>query len=230
MSRLHTETFPCAKCAQPLSMGIVASINADRRPDLRGVVLDDSYQRGRCEACGTAFRAEPELTYLDGRRKQWILVQPARLLAQWPALEQNARDAFETAYGEQAPDDARELGEGMRARVTFGWAGFREKLLCAEHGLDDIALELLKFALLRSMDDVPLADDHALRLVAVRADELQLVWCLASGDLGIETIPVPRAVYDEIAADREGVWQPLRAELSAGPFVDMDRILAMAED
>ncbi|MEP6739031.1 MAG: CpXC domain-containing protein [Caldimonas sp.] len=225
MSRIHTESFPCNHCGKPLEMGIVASINADRRPDLREGVLDGTFQRGKCAACGNAFRAEPELTYLDVARRQWILVQPARQLGQWNELEAMARSGFANAYGEEAPEGARRIGAGMSARIAFGWAAFREKLLAAEHKLDDVTLELLKFAVLRGLEDAPVGDDIELRLSKVAATELELVWCSASGELAIESMTVPRGLYDEIAADPEGEWAPLRAEVSAGPFVDMNRLL-----
>ena len=132
-------------------------------------MLDDSFQRGRCEACGTKYRTEPDLTYLDAARKLWVLVEPARQLEAWPTLEGMARDAFGRAYGPEASPSARRLGQGMRSRIAFGWPGFREKLLCAEHGLDDATLDLLKFTLMRMLDDRPLADDAELHLSPSRA-------------------------------------------------------------
>jgi len=223
MSRLFSQTFACTGCGVSLEMGIVASINADRRPDLRDAVLDDSYQRGRCEACGKDFRVEPDLTYLDAGRRQWILVRPAQHLDEWAATESLAQVAFDRAHGDEAPPDARE--PGLAPRLAFGWAAFREKLLCAEHGLDDVTLELLKLAVMRAADDMPLADDVELRLTGASADRLDLSWGLSGGDLSIETLDVPRALYDEIARDGSGAWAALRLELAAGAFVDVNRVL-----
>lgn len=230
MSRLHSETFACAHCGAPLEMGIVASINADRRPDLRQAVLDDSYQRGRCESCGKGFRLDPDLTYLDAGRGQWLLVRPAEHLDEWPLTEALARQAFERGHGADAPPAAREMAAGMQPRLAFGWAAFREKLLCGEHGLDDVALELTKLAVMRTVEDMPLADDIELRLTAVTADELELNWTMAGGDLAVEKIAVPREVYDEIAADEGPGWAEARAELSDAAFVDVNRILVPAPE
>jgi hypothetical protein len=230
MSRLHSQTFPCSHCGATLEMGIVASINADRRPDLRQAVLDDSYQRGTCEACGKGFRLDPDLTYLDAERGQWLLVRPAEHLDEWPLTEALAQQAFDRGYGEGAPPDAREIGAGTQPRLAFGWAAFREKLLCTEHGLDDVALELTKLAVMRAVEDMPLADSIELRLTAATADELELTWGLSGGDLALETIAVPRDLYDEIAKDRNGAWALARAELAAGPYVDINRILVPADE
>ncbi len=228
MSRLHSETFPCPHCGAEQEMGIVASINADRRPDLRQAVLDDSYQRGTCESCGKGFRLDPDLTYLDAARGQWLLVRPAEHLDEWPLTEALARQAFDRGYGAEASPDARELGAGMQPRLVFGWAAFREKLLCGEHGLDDVALELTKLAVMRAVEDMPLADDMELRLSAATADELTLTWTMSGGDLAVETLAVPRALYDGIAKDKG--WAEARAELAGAAFVDVNRILVPAEE
>ena len=230
MSRLHSETFPCSHCGASLEMGIVASINADRRPDLRQAVLDDSYQRGSCDSCGKGFRLDPDLAYLDAERGQWLLVRPAEHLAEWPLTEALAQQAFDRGYGEEASPDARELGAGMQPRLVFGWAAFREKLLCGEHGLSDVALELTKLAVMRALEDMPLGDDMELRLTAATADDLELTWGASGGDLALEKIAVPRALYDEIAKDKGKGWAEARAELAAGAYVDINRILVPAEE
>lgn len=230
MSRLHSETFPCPHCGASLEMGIVASINADRRPDLRQAVLDDSYQRGSCESCGKGFRLDPDLTYFDAGRRQWLLVRPAEHLDEWPLTEALAQQAFERGYGKDASPDAREIGAGVQPRLAFGWAAFREKLLCGEHGLDDVALELTKLAVMRSVEDMPLADDMELRLTAATADELELTWTMSGGDLAVEKIAVPRELYVEIAKDKGKGWAEARAELGGGAFVDVNRILVPAEE
>ena len=44
------------------------------------------------------------------------------------------------------------------------------------------------------------------------------------GETVVETLRVPRDLYDEIAADKEG-WQALRDQVSASMFVDMHRLV-----
>jgi hypothetical protein len=224
MSRFFSETFPCPNCKKPMGFGIVASVNADRRPDFREAILQGTFQRGTCTQCAKPFRIEPELTYFDGGRRQWILVEPAARLGDWPALEQNARSTFDRTYGPEAAKSVQKLGKTLQARVTFGWAALREKLLCAQHGLDDVTLELVKIALIRSLDDVPLGSQNELRLTDLQRDELKLSWIIAAAELPIENLSVPRALYDEIAADQTG-WSELRAQISSGPFVDVHRLL-----
>jgi hypothetical protein len=224
MSIFNPASMPCPVCGTPKNFDLVASVNADRRPDLRAAIMAGTFQRQRCESCGSPFRTPPLMTYLDMGRHQWILAQPASDLPQWRALEAKARSVFAVAYGEKAPTVARELGREMRARVVFGWSALSEKLLCSEHGLDDVNLELLKLAVLREVPDSPLDDLNELRLTGVEGGEMILDWINPEDEQSSGSIRVPRELYDEVAAD-QGDWQPLRDELSADPFVDFQRLM-----
>ena len=206
----------------------MASVNAERRPDLRAAILDGSFQASHCPACDAAFRLDPVLTYLDIERLQWILVKPADELAGWLVLEQEARAAFDLAYGAAAPRPARALGLQVRPRITFGWAALREKILCAELGVDDAALETLKCALLRSLPETPLADDIELRLTGGSEEMLELAWVSTTDEAPRETMTVPRDLYDEVLQDP--AWETLRETMAAATFVDMQRLMVEPAD
>jgi hypothetical protein len=224
MSMFRTMTVNCPECGSGVEFKAVFSVNADRRPDLRTAILDGSFQRQPCAQCGKTFRLDPEMTYVDVGRGQWIAVFPVSKLGQWKDLEEQARTTFAQAYGPQAPAAARQMGAGMRPRITFGWDGLREKLIVADHQLDDVTLELAKLAIVRTSESSPLSSETDLRLIDVEDDTLEMAWIRAHTEQVVELLKVPRQVYDDIAADDEG-WQSLRQELSAGLFVDMNRLL-----
>ena len=224
MSMFQTEKVSCPNCGNAVDFTVVYSVNADRRPDLREAIMDSSFQRQDCPSCGKTFRLEPEMTYIHVAGKQWILCQPFSKIVAWNELEEQARSTFELAYGPTVSRGAQAIGRDLQVRITFGWAALREKLVCAQRGLDDVTLDLLKFALLRDLDDSPLADDTELRLVDIQEDQIVLAWIQAATEQFVETVEVPRDLYDDIAADQDG-WQELRSELSAGPFVDLRRLL-----
>lgn len=226
MSMFNRASMPCPVCGTPKEFELVASVNADRRPDLRCKIMDGSFQRETCDSCGSTFRTQPLMTYLDMGRHQWILVQPGSDVRQWKALQEKARSVFAVAYGPEAPVEAQEMGREMKARVVFGWGALSEKLLCSEHGLDDVNLELLKLSVLREVPDAPLTDQNDLRLVAIEGDEFVLAWMSSEDEHVSNTLRVPREVYDEIAADNND-WKPLRDELSADPFVDFNRLITV---
>ena len=202
-------------------------MNADRRPDLRAAIIDGSFQRQPCPNCGESIRLDPEMTYVDVRRGQWITVFPVAKLGHWKELEEQARATFAQAYGPQAPPAARELGADMKPRLAFGWGGLREKLVAADHQLDDVILELVKLAIVRTSESSQLSNDTELRFIDIEDNKLVLVWIRAASEQVVEMLKAPRKLYDDIAANQEG-WQALREELSAGLFVDMNRLLVVS--
>ncbi len=224
MSRFETQTLSCPSCGEPVEFDVVISVNADRRPDLRDAVLDGSFQREACPKCSTSFRLDPELNYLDVAHGQWIAAFPIAKLAQWSAVEEQAKATYAKAYGAKASAAARAIGAGLKPRVTFGWSALREKLVAVEHQLDDVNLELVKMAMVRGLDSSPFGGDTELRLLAVEGPELVMAWIDPVNEQMVEGLRVPRSLYDEIAADTTD-WQALRDELSAGLFVDMNRQL-----
>jgi hypothetical protein len=224
MSIFKDVTVPCPACGKRVAFEAVSSVNADRRPDLRQEVLDGSFQRQPCPECGVAFRLEPEFTYFDLGRGQWIAVFPFGSIGEWEALEERARAAFDLSYGPKAAALARQIGARLKPRVTCGWAALKEKILAADHGLDDVEIELTKMAVLRNSDEVPLTSQTELRLVDVKGSELIMAWIVAETGQVAQALAVPRDLYTEIAADRSG-WQPLRDELAGRLFVDMQRLM-----
>lgn len=224
MSLFHTSQIPCPSCGQDVEFEVVASVNAVRRPDLRQAILDGTFQQQTCGHCGTNFRVQPEFNYLDVSRGQWIAAFPYEKLGEWPRHEEHTRATIDKAYGPRASAPARSIGARLKLRLTFGWAALREKLVAAEAGLDDVVLELCKIAILHGAPDQPLADETELRLFAVDGPDLVLAWIVTVTERVVDTMKVPRSLYDEIAADLEA-WQELRAELSAGMFVDSQRLM-----
>jgi hypothetical protein len=224
MSVFKDLVLPCPACGKLVKFEAVSSVNADRAPELRDEILAGTFQRQPCSACGVAFRLDPEFTYLDLGRNQWIAVHPFGSLGAWEAQEAHARAAFDRSFGPNVAGFAKKLGAGLKPRVTFGWAALKEKILAAEHGLDDLELELTKMAVLRSSDEAPVTAQTELRLAEVKENELIMTWIVAETGEVAQALAVPRDLYTEIAADRGG-WQPLRDELAGKFFVDMQRLM-----
>jgi hypothetical protein len=224
MSIFEPINVSCPACGATVEFEAVFSLNADRRPDLRDAVLDRSFQEETCSQCGEEFRLDPEMTYIDMARGQWIAAFPYAKLGQWKALEEQARATFNRAYGEKASAAAREIGAGLKPRITFGWAALREKLVIAGAELDDIVLELMKTAMVRGMETPPIGAGTELRLEQVEGDQLVIAWIKGANEELKEVLRVPRSLYDEIAANL-APWEALRASLTSGLFVDVNRLL-----
>lgn len=223
MSVMGALRVSCPACGHDFEMQAAESVNADRRPDLRDSILDGSFQVQACPCCTKAFRLDPKFNFLDVGRGHWISSQPLEQLRDWAALEDVASTIFAKAYGADAPASARQIGDKLSARLTFGWPAFREKLIIRDHGLDDLTLELTKLALIQGVGGAPLKPGLEFRLEAVEGDDWLMGW--VDGQTGREhdVMQVPRAVYDSVVAAPQA-WAELRAQLSDGPFVDIQKL------
>ncbi len=225
MSMFKPVTLTCPACGFAQGFDAALSVNADRRPDLRQAIVADDFQRVDCSNCGQALRMDADFTLLDQAHGLWIAAQPLAALGHWSAQEGAARAMFDEAYGAGASRGAQAIGAKLHARVSFGWAGLREKLYIADQGLDDVSIELLKMAALRSGAPAPIAADTELRLVDVQGDTLVLAWLLSTDQSVDSTLSVARSLYEDIAADADGAWAPLRESVGAGLYVDINRWL-----
>ena len=224
MSIFHTATGTCPKCGTETDVELVASVNADVRPDLRQAILDGSFQAQPCPNCGTPMRLSPYLAFLNLGRSQWILVQPPEALANWRDAEQEAGQLYRDSFGAGAPKPAQDLAEGLQSRVVFGWPALREKLLCADLGLADTTLELMKIAIMRDVPNPPLADQTELRLTGGDDDTLRFAWIETETERTIAALSVPREVYDGVAGDVAS-WAALRSKFEGRLFIDLKRLL-----
>jgi hypothetical protein len=223
MSIFEPMAVQCPACQGRFEISAVESVNADRRPDLRTAILDRSFQVQGCPRCKEQFRLDPAFNYLDVGRGQWFSVQPLRQLPEWIESEDEAVAAFARAYGDKATGPAREIGKSLRARLVFGWAAVREKIIAADSQLDDVTLELLKLALIQGLGNVPLRAGNELRLDSVEEEFLEFEWIRTDTDQTVERMRVPQAMYDGIVNDPDP-WAVLRKALEEGPLVDMQKL------
>jgi hypothetical protein len=214
----------CGQCGTVAERDLAASVNADRRPDFRQDIIDGTFQAVSCTECGAAMRLPAHLSYLDVGRGQWILTEEITRLPEWRTSEAEANAIFDQSYGDGAPPIAHEIGEELTPRLVFGWPALREKLICRQLGLDDVTLELLKIAMLRTIPDPPYADAHELRLTGGEDDVLRFSWVEAESEERLASVDIDRGVYDDIAND-PGAWSALRADLAGNFFVDLKRLI-----
>jgi hypothetical protein len=224
MSIFHPAEAVCPKCGSTLEFSVVASVNADRRPDLRAAILDRSFQAVICETCANPTTVVPHLTYMDVQRGDWILVEQVSEVPNWQTHETEALALFDDAFGAGAPAAARALAVGVHPRLVFGWPALREKLLCSELGLDDISLELVKMAVMRGADGTPLGEGLALRLAGHDGDNLKLEVIDDETQRLAATTDIPRSLYDDIHGDT-AAWAALRQTFDGKAFVDLNRFL-----
>ena len=99
--------------------------------------------------------------------------------------------------------------------------------MALDHKLDDVTLELVKLAIVRTSPTISLSNKTELRFIDEEGDQLVMAWIRAQTEKVEEWFKVPRQLYDDVIANNAG-WQALSSELSAGLFVDMNRLLVAA--
>ncbi len=114
-------------------------LNVQRTPAVRQQILDRTFHT--FESGGERIRVEKAMFYLDLARGQAFLVQPPR--ERFRNAEASASMARMLAV---LPAAMRE--QAQHVRLVFGLEELREKLVAAEAGLDDRAVELMKAAVI----------------------------------------------------------------------------------
>ena len=229
MSLLLGAKAICQGCGTAVPTRLAASVNADRRPDLRDGIMTGTFQSEVCPGCGAKLRFPLHLSYVDNRRGQWILAEGAEGVPNWRTMETEARSIFNDAHGPGAPPAAQEMGRGLMPRIVFGWASLREKLLVRELNLDDVTLELLKAVILREVPDPPLVDQTELRLTGADEEQFQLAWIESASETELTGLSVPRDVYGEIETDI-AAWFDLREKFAGAYFVDLRRLFLIGAE
>jgi hypothetical protein len=224
MSIFVTAAATCPTCGTEMTLQYPASINADRRPDLRASILDGSLYTLPCRSCGEVLTFEPHVTYLDLSRRQWILAETIDAGADWRAAEASALGVYELAFGAAAPAPARSMAASLVPRLVFGWPALIEKLRCGDLGIDDVALEALKLAILRQGPARPIDPDQDLRLMAREEDDLILAWVDRENGAEAARLTVPEAAYLLIKGGGAD-WDALARVVAGRMFVDMGRVL-----
>jgi hypothetical protein len=100
-----------------------------------------------CCPAGHRFVIERELLWTDVSNGWFIAVFPTRNRTRAAELEAWMGRTWERVRDSLPPAFARHYDASVRRRVVFGYDELREKVLCARHGLDELALAGTRLAL-----------------------------------------------------------------------------------
>lgn len=227
MSVFEQYLIRCPHCNHEELRTVATSINGGRSPLYRQSIMNDEFQRFLCCHCEGEFIVDGPFIYLDFDRFQWFGVYPAVWERHWSQLEVEVAESFERSVAKHAPPCVRGLASSFSVRAVFGLVALREKLLCSEAAVDDRLLEVLKLDLMRSTPGFGLISAARPRLLRVEADQLSFQSALPATSTSMGAlVDVSRSALDEMN-DRKNDWETPIAELSAGPYVDVGRLLSI---
>lgn len=226
MSTVHPARTICPHCAHAFDIQLYDSLSVLRLPAVRERVLDRTLHAFTCPGCrGHVTVTEPVL-YTDFDRGLWIACVPEderpRLAEHEQAVCATFADAFDP---DRSPPIVQELRRDMQLRLVFGYEELREKVVCADHGLDDAVVELLKEQVLVGHPWLLRDGVRLLRLDAVTDEGLELALLrLAEDDRErrAEVAVAPREIY-EVMADARDALEADNPCLFAGPYVNLMR-------
>jgi hypothetical protein len=212
LSTYADRSYRCA-CGAENKRRVAEGLNVARSTKPRDAIILRTFQRFACETCARTTVIEDAFTLMDFLRKQFFVQEPPSLQPRWREREVAVRAlADRTLAPEALPPVVQDIGEGLRVRIVFGLEALREKLVCFDAALDDVALEACKLELVRRGHSL----DVELRLDEVQGDVL----VLRAGDDA--SMRVPRRDYDAVLGD---AYAPVREELARGAYVDLARLL-----
>lgn len=218
----------CERCQAPHRIVLAHSVNAERHPHLRTAILERRLHTFRCDSCGALTLVDKELLYIDLLRREFYGVSPVVALADARAASERVAEAFDLALGARASAAARDMAGGMVLRACFGLEELREKIVCRENGIFDLALEVLKAQLLANHDGARELGVWTLRLDEVCRDgRLRLLAEVGGADPRVDpalVVEVEGARYRELASRP---WRELLAlvpNIASGPHVSLLRL------
>ena len=132
MSTIITKDLVCPGCKTAAETTLWAGITADKNPEIREKILDETLFDFKCPECGYSARFLYPCLYHDEKLGFMVYFVPDGC---------PGKDGGD-GICEKFPQLA-----GVKKRLVCSPEGLKEKLLIFEAGLDDLAVELLKLAM-----------------------------------------------------------------------------------
>lgn len=172
------EKIQCPHCKNESERMPLSSINVDRNPEMRAKIQDLSCFRWRCPVCG------------------------ATSLVMDPCLYHDLANQFMVWLRDNKPESADfDPLTGYTLRWTTDFNAFREKINILERGLDDRAVEVMKYLLLAQLKNDLDVVELLFHELNERTAEFRFVAVLSDGME--QYISMPGETYRKIAQDVE---------------------------
>lgn len=149
MSQFCEEKITCPKCHAEGRFGFWASVNIDLDPELRKKIFNEEIFTWTCPKCGAKVFVPFGTLYHDMSHKFMIFFS-------------HSEEDIENKYEPVEIPPAIGLDEQYIFRSVYGLLNFKEKILILENGLNDIAVEKMKYALSHYVE--PLLSENGYRL------------------------------------------------------------------
>jgi hypothetical protein len=144
MSVYAVRSLPCGACGEVRSVRTVQSANPTRHVAFRTELLDRTFNRFACRACGHVDVDEGPTLWTDIPADLVAMMMPTRDRIGWRQIEVEVAAALEGPVRDEGPTFVRDWGRGAFIRVVFGLEELREKVVIRQARLRDETIEVLK--------------------------------------------------------------------------------------
>jgi hypothetical protein len=131
MSKCHQEPIECPYCGAPGEYTLWDSVNVDLDSDLRDKIFSEDLFLWKCPQCGKEIHIPFGTLYHDMKNKFMLMYE--------------YYDPDEGKYEPMKISAPLELSKDYTMRVVYGLMNLKEKIVILEHGLNDIAIEHMKY-------------------------------------------------------------------------------------
>lgn len=136
MSKYIDKKIYCPECNEEGKVKIYTSVNVTLDPRLKATVMDGSIFDWHCHSCGYKAHLSYPLLYNDMKRKFMVYYVPG--LESFCLADKALEEEYPELYG-------------ITKRTASDFNSFKEKIYIFDSGLDDMAVELCKQAISRSL-------------------------------------------------------------------------------
>lgn len=196
MSKIEKRTLTCPKCGKQGEQIVWDSINVDLNPDAKERIFSDEIFNWTCPHCGLKAVAPFTTLYHDMKRKVMIYYFPRR---------SDDNTGISQHKGRLHPM------AGYTCRSVYDLYDFKEKISVLEAGLDDRALEFMKYIFLHRNRPENLPEDVQYRFIAVAPEQESdpskkkvILQCIVPGKGSVGMLPLPYDFYQGIVSDGVG--------------------------
>lgn len=209
---------------------LAESLNVERAPIARAWALEGTINQGTCPSCGARAHVEARVQYVDLERGLWVFKFLGAEREDLAECEEIATRVLDETMGPgRAPAFVVALRETLSPTVCFTYEELSEKAWCAELGLDDRVVEVLKHHLF-TQQPVLLATGVVLLRLMPSPDPAQLAFAAyrppehigAVEEGAPNLVVVERSAYDELLAQRDHLV-PMYPALFTRPYRSLER-------
>lgn len=196
MSKIETRTITCPQCGKKGEQIVWDSINVGLDPEARERIFNEEIFEWTCPHCGLKAIAPFSTLYHNMEKKFMIYYFPQR---------------SDNDFGISKGKGKFPIMDGYTCRSVYDLYDFKEKIHILESGLNDCAIEFMKYIFHGDRRPKELPENVQYRFVGMEPEDESdsskkdmLFQCIVPGKGAVGVLPLQYDVYLDIVANKVG--------------------------